>query len=121
MSRVAVLLTVVVMILSFAAGVAIAAQVITCTGGPCVGTNNEDTINGSPKDDTIIAKRGGDNVLSNQGGVDIVDGGRGNDHIDVFDEAGDDVVDCGRGRDDTIIKDAGDTAKRCEVTAPIAG
>jgi Ca2+-binding RTX toxin-like protein len=115
--RITILLTTVGLLLAFAAGVALA-RTVTCTGGPCEGTNREDTITGSPQNDTIIAKRGGDTVISNQRGADTVRGGRGGDSINLNDTAGDDFVDCGMGRDDTINKNSGDIDERCEVTTP---
>jgi len=118
--KITVLLTTMVLLLSFMTGVALA-MAVTCTGGVCEGTNHEDTITGSPQNDTIIAKMGGDTVISNQGGADTVEGGRGNDTINVNDGANDDFVDCGMGRDDTVIKDAGDTDRMCEDTAAVAG
>jgi hypothetical protein len=59
-------------------GIAIAANRITCDGGPCDGTNGDDLIQGSAKRDFIHAKRGTDGVNAARGS-DYVFGGRGND------------------------------------------
>jgi hypothetical protein len=62
------------------AAVAFAAT-FTCTGGPCVGTNADDTIVGSATDDHISARAGGDSVDATQGGDDTVTGGPGDDTL----------------------------------------
>jgi len=121
MSRIAVFLTVGVILLGFASGVAIA-RTITCTGGLCEGTNQEDEMTGSiTLPDTIIAKRGDDTVNSTQGGNDTVMGGRGSDRLDVQEITvpnSSDFVDCGPGIHDKAIIDWDDTARNCEVVNP---
>jgi hypothetical protein len=121
MSRLAVFLTVGLMLLGFASGVAIARS-ITCTGGICEGTNQEDTMRGSiTVPDTIIAKAGNDKVNSTQGGEDTVKGGRGSDRIDVQEVTvpnSSDFVDCGRGIHDRAFVDWDDTALNCEIVNP---
>jgi Ca2+-binding RTX toxin-like protein len=102
--RITVLLSMVGLLVAFVTGVALA-KAVTCTGGLCEGTNQEDTITGSPNNDTIIAKKGNDTVTSNQGGQDTVKGGRGNDLINVQDGAGGDFANCSKGKGDTAIID----------------
>jgi Ca2+-binding RTX toxin-like protein len=61
------------------AGVALAAN-ITCLGGPCVGTEQNDRITGSQVDDEIHALGGRDEVTA-RGADDPVEGGAGRDDI----------------------------------------
>jgi len=105
-----------VMLRAFAGGVALA-KVITCSGGPCVGTDKADMITGSPKKNTINAKKGSDNIDASQGGRDTVKGGGGADQIIVRDAtAGSrDTVECGGGQD-TVFADPDDKiASDCEL------
>ena len=86
------------------AGVAYAAT-IDCNGGDCQGTNDADTMNGSPQDDTMLAMDGGDTLfgvggmdaLKGQGGGDEIFGGEGNDKVKGG--FGMDRVDGGEGND----------------------
>lgn len=78
------------------AGVALAAN-ITCLGGPCVGTEQNDRITGSQVDDEIHALGGRDEVTA-RGADDHVEGGAGRD--DIAGGAGGDFLVGGRGSDD---------------------
>jgi Ca2+-binding RTX toxin-like protein len=60
-------------------GIAIAADRITCDGGPCYGTGGDDLIVGSANRDSIHARGGTDGVNAARGS-DFVSGGRGNDN-----------------------------------------
>jgi len=81
MRRAILLLTAMVMALALASGVAIA-QVVTCplTGGLCVGTDNDDTLNGSATDDDMRGLEGQD-TLNAAAGFDTLRGGRGGDTL----------------------------------------
>src|SRR5215212_11788455 len=82
MRRAILLLTVMVMALTLASGVAVA-QVITCpTGanGLCVGTDNDDTLNGTATDDDMRGLMGQD-TLNAAAGFDTLRGGRGGDTL----------------------------------------
>ena len=67
-----------VMVLAFA-GVALAA-VITCTGGRCEGTNEDDVITGTDQRDRIFALAGFDDVFAGAG-EDELNGGSGGDDL----------------------------------------
>jgi hypothetical protein len=84
-----------VLLVAFA-GVAWAAN-ITCTGGPCTGTEQNDRITGSLLDDQIQAL-GGLDVVTARAGDDGVDGGRNRD--DIFGGPGGDGLFGGLGPDD---------------------
>lgn len=84
-----------VLLVAFA-GVALAAN-ITCQGGPCVGTEQNDRIAGSQVDDDIEALGGRDEVTA-RGGDDEVDGGADGDEITGGD--GGDLLRGGRGPDE---------------------
>jgi Ca2+-binding RTX toxin-like protein len=79
MRRTLLLLSTTVLALLLACGVALAAN-ITCPGGPCVGTEQNDRITGSQVDDTIQALGGRDHVTGRMGD-DFVDGDAGGDEI----------------------------------------
>jgi hypothetical protein len=89
-------LTTIVVTLLLAGGVALAAN-ITCPGGPCVGTEQNDRITGSLLDDQILAL-GGLDVVTARAGDDGVDGGRNRD--DIFGGPGGDGLFGDRGPDD---------------------
>ncbi len=65
------------------------AATITCTGGPCSGTNNNDQITGSPARDQIDALRGADTVdalaqndtVYGRGAGDTIEGGADDDTL----------------------------------------
>src|SRR5215208_5929826 len=94
--RVAMLAVVGSVLLVAFAGVAWAAN-ITCLGGPCVGTEQNDRITGSLLDDEIQALGGRDEVTA-RGADDFVDGGAGRD--DMAGGAGGDFLVGGRGPDE---------------------
>ena len=82
MRRAILLLTVMVAIMVIACGVAVAA-VITCpTGanGQCVGTDNNDTLNGTSDPDDMRGLKGQD-TLKAGADFDTLSGGRGNDEL----------------------------------------
>jgi Ca2+-binding RTX toxin-like protein len=139
MRRAIVLLAIVMVALGLAAGVALAAD-ITCTGGPCNGTNGDDMITGSEFDDQIFGKNGNDVMWGMQGSdrlngakgndtleaefedslgaVDTVQGGRGSDKVFAADGNVDNIT-CGRGTD-TAQFDAGldVVSNDCEIRNP---
>ena len=103
---------------------------INCTGGPCVGTPENDTIIGSPEADQIRALAGNDEVDGNNGndrlgagaGRDVTNGGRGNDRHaggrgnDTLSEfggptGGEDVMLGGRGSDFVEGNEEGDVLR----------
>jgi Ca2+-binding RTX toxin-like protein len=96
MRRTILLLSTMMLALLLASGVALAAN-ITCLGGPCVGTEQNDRITGSMEDDVIQALGGRDHVTG-RGGDDQVDGGGGGDEI-TGGEGGDMLLG-GRGPDE---------------------
>jgi Ca2+-binding RTX toxin-like protein len=66
------------------------AATVGCTGGPCSGTNNNDTITGSTARDQIDALRGADTVTTadiqndtvyGRGGGDTIEGGADDDAL----------------------------------------
>ncbi|MGH3144201.1 MAG: calcium-binding protein [Rubrobacter sp.] len=79
------------LVVLLACGVALAAT-IDCLGGGalCFGTDEPDTLNGSPERDEMFGQRGDDTLkgaagndsLEGQGGVDNVRGGNGNDYLE---------------------------------------
>jgi Ca2+-binding RTX toxin-like protein len=75
------LLTVMVMALALASGVAMAQDKACPTGGGlCVGTDNDDTLTGSDKDDDMRGLMGQD-TLNAAAGFDTLRGGRGGDTL----------------------------------------
>ena len=64
------------------AGVAYARSIdcIDCNGGDCKGTNNADTMNGSPHDDRMLALEGADTLCS-PGGMDALKGKGGGERV----------------------------------------
>ncbi len=87
------------------AGVAYA-RTIDCDGGDCKGTNNADTMNGSPQDDRMLALEGAD-TLYGLGGMDALKGKGGGDRI--FGGEGNDKVKGGHGKD---------VLEGCEIKRP---
>ena len=61
------------------AGVAYARS-INCDGDDCKGTNNANTMDGSPQDDRMLALEGAD-TLYGLGGMDALEGKGGGDRI----------------------------------------
>src|SRR5829696_8069802 len=96
MRRTLLSLTTMVVALLLACGVALAAN-ITCPGGPCTGTDENDRITGSQLDDQIQALAGRD-VVTARARDDFVDGGRNRD--DIFGGPGGDALLGGWGPDD---------------------
>jgi Ca2+-binding RTX toxin-like protein len=93
------------------AGVAYA-RTIDCNGGDCKGTNNADTMNGSPQEDRMLALEGADflygvggrDALKGEGGGHRIVGGEGNDLVrvgthSVANDHARDLLVCGPGRD----------------------
>ena len=78
-----VVLLVVVAAVALSGGGATLALTKTCGGGDCVGTDDADTITGSPNADTIAALGGDDRITEPVGGVanDAIWGGLGKDRI----------------------------------------
>jgi len=68
MRRTILLLSTMMLALLLASGVALAAN-ITCQGGPCVGTEQNDRITGSLEDDVIQALGGRDHVTGRGGTI----------------------------------------------------
>jgi Ca2+-binding RTX toxin-like protein len=110
--RSVLLLAAVAVALTLASGVALA-RTIDCDGGKCRGTNNKDTMYGSPRHDTMYGLRGADLMRGNgsadsvngDGGRDRLSGGRGNDTVNGGDD--DDVV-AGNTGTDTLNAGNGD-------------
>jgi Ca2+-binding RTX toxin-like protein len=110
MRRAILLLTVMVSALALASGVAIA-QIVSCpTGanGICVGTDNNDTLNGTAAGDDMRGLKGQD-TLNAAADFDQLNGGRGNDTLNGETESdtlsgdlGDDTLK-GGAQDDTYL------------------
>jgi Ca2+-binding RTX toxin-like protein len=91
--RTLLLLTTVGVGVLLAAGVALAANLITCPGGLCEGTTGDDEMTGTSGTDYLYAKEGNDTLrglgafddLRGGPGNDDLDGGRGNDQYNVYD------------------------------------
>ena len=75
-------------------------DVLDCNGGDCEGTNNADTMKGSPEDDGMIAREGADTLY-----------GEGNYHAR-------DLLICGPGRDKVFFVRGQDVLKGCEIKRP---
>jgi Ca2+-binding RTX toxin-like protein len=122
MRKAAVTLMVGALVLALTAGVAFAA--INCTGGPCFGTNNADTLYGTANVDNIQGL-GGDDTIYGKGSNDFLAGDqafeqtlRGNDKV-YGGEGDEDVINCGRGTQDIVRYDVGlDTITNCEIKNP---
>jgi Ca2+-binding RTX toxin-like protein len=71
-----------------------------------IGTNGNETINGTPNNDLILAKNGNDTVNGN-GGDDCIDAGEGNDKVTTLD--GSDVIYAGGGNN-TVNSGGGNNA-----------
>jgi Ca2+-binding RTX toxin-like protein len=88
-----ILLTTVVCGLTVSGGMALAANVISCSGGLCEGTTGNDKMTGTDRTDYIYAKEGNDTLrglesfddLRGGPGNDDLDGGRGSDQYNVYD------------------------------------
>jgi Ca2+-binding RTX toxin-like protein len=78
---------------------------ITCTGGPCDGTNRNDKITGTAGADVPIRGLRGDDVINGLGEADELRGGRGNDRVDGG--PGNDKINGDPG-DDTLLGGDGD-------------
>jgi Ca2+-binding RTX toxin-like protein len=129
------------------AGGAALAATITCTGGECRGTAEDDKITGTGGNDQIFGLRGRDQItgdpFGSKAGNDELRGGGGNDFIvdtqtgldldTVFGGNGDDrisvreggnigigadTVDCGPGTDTVFFDEGTDTVTNCEITNP---
>ena len=91
--RSVLLVAAVAVALTLASGVALA-RTIDCDGGKCRGTNNKDTMYGSPRHDAMYGFRGADLMRGNggadsvngDGGRDRLSGGRGNDTVNGGDD-----------------------------------
>jgi Ca2+-binding RTX toxin-like protein len=110
--RSVLLLAAVALALTLASGVALA-RTIDCDGGKCLGTNNKDTMTGSPRRDIMYGFRGADLMRGNgrsdsvngDGGRDRLSGGRGDDTVNGGDD--DDLV-AGNPGNDTLNAGNGD-------------
>ncbi len=106
MRRVTLSLMVTIMVLALASGVAVA-KVVTCpTGlnGSCVGTDDNDTLNGTNSADEMRGLKGQD-TLNAAADFDLLSGGKGNDTLKG--EADNDSLSGDLG-DDTLIGGPGD-------------
>lgn len=103
MKRLSILLAVMALALTMAAGVAYAAT-ITCDGGDCNGTTEDDTITGSVNRDEIDA-RAGDDFVNARAGFDRVFGQAGVDEL--YGGGNGDFVGGGPGRD-TVVGGSGE-------------
>src|SRR4028118_1926815 len=88
-----------ILVMLLIAGLAYA-RTIDCNGGDCEGTNNADTMKGSPEDDRMIAREGADTLY-----------GEGNDHAR-------NILICGPGRDRVFFVRGQDVLKGCEIKRP---
>src|SRR5215210_1225006 len=70
------------LVIALVLGVAPMAQVVSCPagGGLCVGTDNNDTLNGTPSGDVMRGLKGAD-ILNANADFDDLNGGRGNDTL----------------------------------------
>ena len=93
------------------------AATINCTGGPCKGTGDPDTLNESAGNDQMYGYGARDFLDANNaapGDTDTLRGGRNNDDLVADDGDGDDVVYGGRGRDGECTVDEGDEVHECD-------
>jgi Ca2+-binding RTX toxin-like protein len=131
----AVLIMVLGLLVTLAAGAALAAQVTCPTGGgSCYGTSGNDFITGTNFADDIYGYAGNDTIHPGKGsdwvfpstgddrivlplgsgGKDYVSGWDGDDHIDIWDLDHYDTANCGRGND-TVHADSPDSIRNdCE-------
>lgn len=79
--RAIVLVAAMVATMLLAGGVALAANVIPCSGGVCEGTTGDDEMTGTSATDYLYAKEGND-TLRGRGAFDDLRGGPGNDNLD---------------------------------------
>jgi hypothetical protein len=117
MRKIALLVGAVALLTMLFAGVAFARN-FQCTGKPCYGTDNPDTIferGGEGIGDIIYGMRGADTIYANRFGADAdtLYGGRGSDYLDADDGDGRDTLNGGLGVD-TCNGDATDTFISCE-------
>jgi len=118
MRKIALLVGAVALLTMLFAGVAFARN-FQCTGKPCYGTDNPDTIferGGDGVGDIIYGLRGSDHIYANAftDDADSLYGGRGGDLLNVDDGDGRDYVNGGAGTDVCYV-DANDTWQNCEV------
>ncbi len=103
------------------------AAIVTCSGGPCRGTEGPDLVDGTTSEDVIYGGSGSDTINAVIGdeppsSEDRVYAGKGNDRL-VATDSSPDVIDCGEGAKDTVFFDRGgmDTVeKNCEIRNPPA-
>ena len=132
MRRIATLLGMTVLLLTVAAGIAVAAVEVAdlnnkeCRNNPCYGTDGRDLLHerdGSVSD-RIYAKADNDTIDANnfRSDGDLGDGGSGRDTILLNDGDGADRARGGRGSDVCYV-DPGDTSRSCDrrVTTTAAG
>ena len=101
MRRMATILAVVALVVTFSSGVALAAFEYSITG-----TDHTDIFTGTDKAEQISGLGGGDQI-NGGGGDDLVEGGKGSD--EVADGLGQDTVYGGAGKDN-LIGEGGDTS-----------
>lgn len=118
MHRTGILIAAVAVATILSAGAALAATVNCVPGEPCGGTNEADTLNGTPVRDAISGYAG-DDALNGNGGADYLYGGMGNDNLKYSNDTGrpygglrggdgDDYVDGGEGSDDLFGDEGND-------------
>src|SRR5215217_4489900 len=97
MRRVALLLTVMSVVLIAASGLALAATTIACSGGECLGTEDDDSMTGTDGYDLMSGLDGNDNMYGGSGD-DFLLGDEDYDYPDTF--LGNDTLYGGTGNDD---------------------
>lgn len=120
MRRATILLAAVAVMVSLAAGMALAQKNISCAmqeGKVCLGTNRSDNITGTNRADTIKARggkndtvtaRGGNDKVFGQSGPDFLDGGPGNDTLNAgLNVSGQLEGVAGGAGNDTLVESAG--------------
>jgi hypothetical protein len=101
------------------------AAIVTCSGGPCRGTEGPDLVDGTTSEDVIYGAGGSDIINTVIGdeppsSEDRVYAGKGNDRL-VATDSSPDVIDCGKGGKDTVFFDTRGTdtvEKNCEIRNP---
>jgi hypothetical protein len=112
MRKLAMVVTLVVMLVPLVAVAAFAAdQLIQCKGIPCYGSGNDDKILeriGNGKPDKIYPKGGHDLILANKytNDIDVVKSSKGWDKINVADGDRNDTASGGKGAHDWCIVDS---------------
>lgn len=118
MRRTTLLLVVIGVLLAVASGVALAAVTFSCQSSQCTGTNQGETLDGTPGTDKLAggggpdiinAKDGNDQLFGDFGG-DTLNAGRGADFINAADGTNSDTINCGGGPSgdgsaDTVVAD----------------